>query len=63
MGCRDAQSTATGLAALLQLLRKIKPATLTEDDIGFMITPRINAASRMDKPETAARLLATTDVS
>ena len=50
-----------GLAALLQLLR-IKPATLTEDDIGFMITPRINAASRMDKPETAARLLATTNV-
>jgi len=50
-----------GLAALLQLL-KIKPATLTEDDIGFMVGPRINAASRMDKPETAARLLATHDI-
>ncbi len=50
-----------GLASLLQLL-KIKPGTLTEDDIGFMIGPRINAASRMDKPETAARLLATSDV-
>ena len=35
---------------------------MTEDDIGFMIGPRINAASRMDKPETAARLLATNDV-
>ena len=49
-----------GLAALLNLLR-IKPATLTEDDVGFMISPRINAASRMDSPEAAARLLATED--
>jgi len=49
-----------GLAALLQLLR-IKPATLTEDDIGFMISPRINAASRMDNPAIAARMLAAAD--
>ncbi|TSC69261.1 MAG: single-stranded-DNA-specific exonuclease [Parcubacteria group bacterium Gr01-1014_56] len=49
-----------GLAALLKLL-KIKPSSMTEDDIGFMIAPRINAASRMDKPETAARLLATNE--
>ena len=49
-----------GIAALLSLLR-IRPSTLTEDDIGFMIAPRINAASRMDAPETAARLLATGD--
>ncbi|MEK7612710.1 MAG: DHH family phosphoesterase [Patescibacteria group bacterium] len=49
-----------GLSALLQLLR-INPQTLTEDDIGFMISPRINAASRMDSPELAARLLATTN--
>jgi single-stranded-DNA-specific exonuclease len=49
-----------GLAQLLSLLR-IKPATLTEDDIGFMISPRLNAASRMDSPEIAARLLATKD--
>ena len=46
-----------GLKALLQLL-KIKPITLTEDDGGFMISPRINAASRMGTPQTAARLLA-----
>jgi len=46
-----------GLSALLKLLR-IKPETLTEDDIGFMIGPRINAASRMDSPDVAARLLA-----
>ncbi len=49
-----------GLSSLLSLL-KIKPSTMTEDDIGFMVSPRINAASRMDKPETAARLLATAD--
>jgi single-stranded-DNA-specific exonuclease len=48
-----------GLAALFNLLR-IKQETLTEDDIGFMIGPRINAASRMDSPDVAARLLATT---
>ncbi len=45
-----------GLAALLKIL-KIRPSTLTEDDIGFMISPRINAASRMDSPEVAANLL------
>lgn len=49
-----------GLAALLKLLR-IQPRTLTEDDIGFMVSPRINAASRMDSPEAAAKLLATQD--
>ncbi len=46
-----------GLAALLQLLR-INPAALTEDDITFMISPRINAASRMESPQTASSLLA-----
>lgn len=49
-----------GLAALLNVL-KIKPATLTEDDIGFMVAPRINAASRMDSPEAASKLLASTN--
>jgi single-stranded-DNA-specific exonuclease len=49
-----------GLAALLSMMR-IRPASLTEDDIGFMIAPRINAASRMGTPQTAARLLATWD--
>lgn len=34
---------------------------LTEDDIGFTIGPRINAASRMDTPEDAFLMLATTD--
>jgi single-stranded-DNA-specific exonuclease len=45
-----------GLVALLSLLR-IKPAALTEDDVGFMVSPRINAASRMDSPHIAAKLL------
>jgi single-stranded-DNA-specific exonuclease len=46
------------------LLRKTKIAQeyLTEDDIGFMITPRLNAASRMDDPRRAFELLATKDV-
>jgi single-stranded-DNA-specific exonuclease len=47
-----------GLAALLAAL-KIAPATLSEDDVGFMVAPRINAASRMDSPDIAARLLTT----
>lgn len=50
-----------GFAALLSALR-IKALTLTEDDVGFMISPRINAASRMDSPALAARLLATQNV-
>ncbi len=49
-----------GLAALLKLLR-INPSTLTEDDVTFMVSPRINAASRMDNPHVAARLLAAED--
>lgn len=48
---------------LQQLLRKqrVEQRFLTEDDIGFTIGPRINAASRMDTPEDAFHLLATTD--
>lgn len=48
---------------LQQLLRKqrVNQRYLTEDDIGFTIGPRINAASRMDTPEDAFTLLSTTD--
>ncbi len=48
---------------LQQLLRKQRAsqAHLTEDDIGFTIGPRINAASRMDNPEDAFYMLAETD--
>ncbi|MBX4206572.1 single-stranded-DNA-specific exonuclease RecJ [Candidatus Parcubacteria bacterium] len=47
-----------GLLALLRNLN-INPSYLTEDDITFMITPRINAASRMGEPEDAFKLLST----
>jgi len=45
---------------LMQLFHKLKMSQrhLTEDDIAFMITPRINAASRMGVPMDAFRLLA-----
>lgn len=48
---------------LQQLLRQQKTSQqyLSEDDIGFTIGPRINAASRMDAPEAAFHLLATKD--
>lgn len=48
---------------LQQLLRKarIPQQYLTEEDIGFTIGPRVNAASRMDAPEHAFHLLTTKD--
>lgn len=49
-----------GLRALYRTLR-ITASHLSEDDIGFSITPRINAASRMGEPEHAFRLLVTVD--
>ncbi len=45
-----------GLLALFQLMR-IRQQYLTEDDIVFSITPRLNAASRMAHPEIAFQLL------
>lgn len=46
-----------------QLLKKAGGSQqfLTEDDIGFTIAPRINAASRMDDPEDAFHMLRTKD--
>ncbi len=49
-----------GLRALFALM-KMRAQTLTEDDIVFMVTPRINAASRMDSPQIAAELLGAQD--
>lgn len=48
---------------LQKLLRKsgVNQMHLTEDDLGFMVAPRINAASRMDIPIQAFNLLATDD--
>lgn len=54
------KSPRKGLMRLLSHL-KINQKYLTEDDIGFMITPRINAASRMGVPMDAFKLLSTED--
>lgn len=44
---------------LMKLLKDngLKQRDLTEDDVVFTITPRINAASRMGSPETAFQML------
>lgn len=54
------KSRRVGLIKLLQKL-KIDQRRLTEDDVGFMITPRINAASRMGVSYDAFKLLTTED--
>lgn len=54
------KSGRLGIDALCKKLR-LKKSELTEDDIGFSIAPRINAASRMDEPVLALRLLTTQD--
>ena len=48
---------------LMKLLRKIKinQREMTEDDIVFSVTPKLNAASRMGEPIDAFRLLSTQD--
>ncbi len=54
------KSPRTGLMKLLSKL-KVNQRYITEDDVGFTIGPRINAASRMGVPMDAFRLLASTD--
>lgn len=54
------KSPRPGLQKLLAKM-SIDQRYLAEDDIGFMITPRINAASRMDSPMRAYELLSTKD--
>lgn len=49
-----------GIVALCNKLR-LRRSELTEGEIAFSIAPRVNAASRMDTPEFAFRLLVTTD--
>ncbi|MEK7505600.1 MAG: single-stranded-DNA-specific exonuclease RecJ, partial [Patescibacteria group bacterium] len=46
-----------GLRALYKVLN-LNPQFLTEDDVGFMLAPRLNAASRMAEPQIAFNLLA-----
>lgn len=50
------KSPRKGLSRLLSKL-KISQKHLTEDDVAFMVTPRINAASRMGVPMDAFKLL------
>lgn len=54
------KSPRPGLQKLLAKMN-IDQRYLAEDDVGFMITPRINAASRMDSPMRAYELLSTKD--
>lgn len=54
------KSRRLGLQRLLSII-KIDQKNITEDDIGFMISPRINAASRMGIPEDAFKMLTTKD--
>ena len=54
------KSPRPGLQKLLAKMN-IDQRYLSEDDITFMVTPRLNAASRMDDPLRAFELLATKD--
>lgn len=54
------KSPRIGLQKLCRVLR-LDQSRLTEDDIGFMVGPRINAASRMGDPLDAFRLFTTKD--
>lgn len=54
------KSPRPGIQKLCRKMR-MDQRHITEDDIGFMIAPRINAASRMGEPMEAFKLLATRD--
>jgi single-stranded-DNA-specific exonuclease len=54
------KSPRPGLQKLLAKMN-IDQRYLSSDDIGFMITPRLNAASRMDNPMRAYEILSTMD--
>ena len=54
------KSPRIGLQKLCRGMRTDQ-RTITEDDVGFMIAPRVNAASRMGDAREAFRLFTTTD--
>ena len=54
------KSRRIGLQKLCKVAR-VNQRTITEDDVGFMLAPRINAASRMGDPMDAFKLLVTED--
>ncbi|MDP1707278.1 MAG: single-stranded-DNA-specific exonuclease RecJ [bacterium] len=56
------KSPRIGLQKLCRGMR-VNQRTITEDDIGFMIAPRVNAASRLGNARDAFELFTTTDES
>ncbi|HYE22963.1 MAG TPA: single-stranded-DNA-specific exonuclease RecJ [Candidatus Paceibacterota bacterium] len=54
------KSRRLGLQKLCKVAR-VNQRSITEDDVGFMLAPRINAASRMGNPTDAFHLLTTSD--
>lgn len=54
------KSPRIGFTKLCQVAR-VNQRFITEDDVGFMIAPRVNAASRMGDPRDAFELFTTTD--
>ncbi len=56
------KSPRIGLQKLCRGMR-VEQRTITEDDVGFMIAPRVNAASRMGDARDAFRLFTTADES
>src|SRR3990167_3472972 len=54
------KSPRIGLQKLLRGMR-VEQRAITEDDVGFMIAPRVNAASRMGDARDAFNLFITTD--
>lgn len=54
------KSPRVGLQKLCRALR-VEQRALTEDDVGFMLAPRVNAASRMDNARDAFNLFTTSD--
>jgi single-stranded-DNA-specific exonuclease len=56
------KSPRPGLQQLCKAAR-VNQRYLTEDDVGFMIAPRVNAASRMGNPRDAFEIFTTSDES
>lgn len=54
------KSPRIGLQKLMKVAR-VNQRFVTEDDVGFMIAPRVNAASRMGNPRDAFELFTTED--
>lgn len=54
------KSPRLGLQKLCKSAR-VEQRSITEDDVGFMIAPRVNAASRMGDPMDTFRLFTTSD--